>query len=239
MEELKIFGSCETVGFGIREVRPPYHDGLKHCGYCGSLEPVELAELIKAGKAILHGSDWKYGYPHKFYVDVENLMTGQIVDMGGKSYTDENGIRQNEPDMRPAPTMCHSKFYTNHLGLLDDETFDKVAPIISNACGITFTRECNGEKGLFYSTPYHNYQKPWTLFHRVHWHANIRAVASQGKTVFIITHRDNALQLANNENQNRERDNYKGIKFFACTQMVRWFLFLSIWISFVFLVVRI
>jgi hypothetical protein len=134
----------------------PYDDGMKHCRYCGSLDPRELAEAIKQGKATMHGSDWKYGYPHKFYVDIPNLIAGKIVRMGGRYTTNEQGEPLDEPIMRPAPAMCMSKFYTEHLALLDEATFNEVAPIINAACGITFFKE-NGQ--LKYRTSPFNYQK--------------------------------------------------------------------------------
>ena len=43
------------------------------CPYCGSMHPGDLADLIELGAVTkIGGSDWKYGWPHKFYVDVAN-----------------------------------------------------------------------------------------------------------------------------------------------------------------------
>ena len=153
-----LFGSCETATMEVYKNQPdePYVDGMKHCGYCGSLDPKELADAIEQGNAVMHGADWKYGWPHKFYVDVPNIVAGNIVKLGGRYYTNDKGERVEEPFMEPAPAKCHCKFYSQHLALLDEETFDKVAPIISAACGIEFTRR-NGK--LYYKAPYHNYQK--------------------------------------------------------------------------------
>lgn len=39
----------------------------RHCSYCGSIHPEDLLRLL-AGGARLGGSDWKYGWPHKFYL---------------------------------------------------------------------------------------------------------------------------------------------------------------------------
>lgn len=39
----------------------------RHCAYCGSLHPADLLRALDGG-ARLSGSDWKYGWPHKFYV---------------------------------------------------------------------------------------------------------------------------------------------------------------------------
>lgn len=143
--------SCEESlnksGYGDRE-------GFKACGYCGSMDPVELSELIEAGKATMSGSDWKYGWPHKFYVDVVNPHPDKIVE---KSSTWQGGVCLNR-ETGPQGPKLHFKFYANHLGLLDDETFAKVAPIISGACGIKWERD---EGGLRYTAPCHNYQHGW------------------------------------------------------------------------------
>ncbi len=157
-EENMLFRDCKNAPMEVRNEKPnePYVDGMKHCGFCGSLDPVELAEAIANGKATMHGTDWKYGYPHKFYVDVPNLVAGQIVRLGGTSRTNEKGERVDEPFMEPAPETCRCKFYVNHLALLDDETFEKVAPIINAECGVTFYK-VDGK--LRYDAPEYNYQK--------------------------------------------------------------------------------
>jgi hypothetical protein len=153
-KEIKmLFGSCENSVKQGYEVRK---DGFKHCGYCGSMDPVELAELIEKGEATLHGSDWKYGYPHKFYVDIPNPNAGQIVQIGSKCYY-QGDKYIDEPIMGPDSEYLHLKFYTEHLRLIDDASFEKVAPIISKACGITFIRDDIGL--LKYSAPYAGYQK--------------------------------------------------------------------------------
>lgn len=43
------------------------YSGYRHCSYCGSLHPQDLRAILEAGGK-LSGSDWKYGWPHKFYV---------------------------------------------------------------------------------------------------------------------------------------------------------------------------
>ncbi len=92
--------------------------GYKNCNYCGSMCPEELTELIQAGKAIMGGSDWKYGYPHKFYVRIKE---------------DDGNIK-------------NSKFYTRHLQFIDDDIFRKIIPFINQACGITFDKDEKGLK---------------------------------------------------------------------------------------------
>jgi hypothetical protein len=143
--------SCEEAvknGYGDR-------DGFKCCNYCGSMDPVQLADLIEQGQAIMHGSDWKYGWPHKFYVDVKNPKAGQPKDDVIQTF--QYGKVINEVHYpSEEPEFLHAKFYSNHLALLDDETFEKVAPIISNACGVVWEK-IDGK--LHYRAPYFDYQK--------------------------------------------------------------------------------
>jgi len=146
-----LFGSCENAiknGYGDRE-------GFKCCGYCGSMDPVELAELIEAGKATMSGSDWKYGYPHKFYVDVKNPHPEKQVIICSRSLW-ENGERKEEVEYGTQGQWLYLKFYSNHLALLDNNTFARVAPIINKACGITWEM---GDDGVYYRAPYFGYQK--------------------------------------------------------------------------------
>jgi len=39
-----------------------------HCRYCGSMPPSETIRLLKDADTKVSGSDWKYGWPHKFYI---------------------------------------------------------------------------------------------------------------------------------------------------------------------------
>jgi len=149
-----MFGSCENAvkeGFEIRD------DGFKHCGYCGSINPIELAELIEAGNATIGGSDWKYGWPHKFYVDVVNSHPDkQVLKSHGNRWNTALQKYEDFKEYGPEGPTLHIKFYSEHLGLLDDETFNKVASIINNACGITWEKK---EGKLCYRAPCLNYQK--------------------------------------------------------------------------------
>lgn len=57
-----------------RDETPPDVDAgrgqgrLRACGYCGSMHPADLVAALKAG-ANLSWSDFKYGWPHKAYID--------------------------------------------------------------------------------------------------------------------------------------------------------------------------
>lgn len=63
-----------------------------HCSYCGSLHPEEVRKIIEEGGK-LGGSDWKYGYPHKFYVYPKNggmlkYYTQHLMDMEEPAFTE-------------------------------------------------------------------------------------------------------------------------------------------------------
>ncbi|MDF2841633.1 MAG: hypothetical protein K0R00_59 [Herbinix sp.] len=131
-------------------------DGYECCGYCGSLYPKQLAELIKEGKAIMSGSDWKYGWPHKFYVSIPNPKAGEIVELGHGGFDEDCEWNANKPIMGGASKFLTMKFYSRHLELLSKEEFDEIAPIISEACGVKFEIK---ENGFCYSAPYDGFQK--------------------------------------------------------------------------------
>lgn len=49
-------------------------DGYRACAWCGSMHFADLFELLDSGpQARVSGSDWKYGWPHKFYVHAPGL----------------------------------------------------------------------------------------------------------------------------------------------------------------------
>jgi len=133
------FAESKGVSWETREAKGSYGVNLRHCSYCGSLHPEDLLKALENG-AKLEMADWKYGWPHKFYVSgIPNPMVGEIVEMGGKYYT-ENGIRKHEPFMEPAPQTLTKKFYNEHLiDLTGTPEFDLVADIIRKHSGIKFT----------------------------------------------------------------------------------------------------
>lgn len=81
-------GDFQAQRFGETSWRPkgeklhPSNDApmaFRTCSYCGSIHPEDLLEALKAG-ATLGGADWKYGWPHKFYVEkIPNPNVGQPV----------------------------------------------------------------------------------------------------------------------------------------------------------------
>ena len=72
-EEIMCHGSRDEFNYG----HPAWEkrdSGYRHCSYCGSIHPEDLLILLENG-ARLQGADWKYGYPHKFYVQDTGIKT--------------------------------------------------------------------------------------------------------------------------------------------------------------------
>ncbi len=108
------------------------------CGYCGSMHPRDLAAAIALGASV-HWSDFKYGWPHKIYVEhAPNRYVGELEIRSGVTYcgrpdaaeiaagkweqyqdgfSRETGeptysYRTPLPPGTPARTHTHGKFYT-------------------------------------------------------------------------------------------------------------------------------
>jgi hypothetical protein len=155
--------------------RKPYGEPFRSCSYCGSIHPEDLIALLKAG-ATMHGADWKYGWPHKFYVEgIPNPHAGKIVEMGSSSggdigeetpgaqwkstcgHTDckkrtrDHGYWQ-VPHMASAPKTTPAKFYNAHLEDCSDELLAVLLPLVMQQTGIEFSRD--PQKGFVYKAPY-------------------------------------------------------------------------------------
>ena len=60
---------------------------FRSCAYCGSMHPEDLYNLLTTNPDVtLGGADWKYGWPHKFYVEnIPNPKAGQRVSISSMS----------------------------------------------------------------------------------------------------------------------------------------------------------
>lgn len=109
---------------------------LRGCGYCGSMHPVDLAAAIREG-AEVHWADWKYGWPHKLYIDgIPNPHAGMLESRGSCTNPSQaeidagKWVRMNTGSYdqntgkaiwgwfsagAPAADKTHGKFYTLHL----------------------------------------------------------------------------------------------------------------------------
>jgi hypothetical protein len=132
---------------------------FRTCSYCGSIHPDDLLTFLKQG-AQMHGADWKYGWPHKFYVkNIPHPMEGKEVKQGSESWGEQGPdgiwIRHEEPIMGIAGKMW-AKWYNEHLIDLDVEAFGRVADALLAHCGIEWFKD---EKGIGYRSPRPGYQK--------------------------------------------------------------------------------
>lgn len=134
---------------------------LRSCGYCGSMHPADLAAAIKAG-AHGHWADFKYGWPHKWYVeDIPNPHAGMPETRASSSSKSEQYPREvREPrydertgervadrvyyteEPRPAAAKTWGKFYTVHLQDATPEDRETIA----RAMGLNFTFSEDGQK---------------------------------------------------------------------------------------------
>jgi hypothetical protein len=136
--------------------RQPYGTSFRTCSYCGSIHPEDLLHYLQAGNVRLGGSDWKYGWPHKFYVDgIPNPLAGKIVETGSESKW-VDGERVSTPIYSPAADSSPAKWYNCHLSELSDEAFALLAPLLHQHSGIEFFRQ--GEE-MWWRAPHHGYQR--------------------------------------------------------------------------------
>lgn len=109
-------------------------------------------------RVTMGGSDWKYGWPHKFYVQgIPNPIAGQPCITSAESRMDAAGHRVSvwgEP--HPAPAFTGGKFYSDHLRDLEPPAMDALAPLLLEHTGIAFERD---EHGLKYRAPHMGYQR--------------------------------------------------------------------------------
>lgn len=113
-----------------------YSKEYRTCSWCGSLHPEDLLKILEAG-GHLDVADWKYGWPHKFYVNYPNLNAGNEVVIG----RNDDG-----PMMGRAPAQNMSKWYNTHLKDVEGELFDKLCAAIHKQTGVRFERDELGIK---------------------------------------------------------------------------------------------
>lgn len=124
-------------------LRPDGYQGvpMRTCSFCGSGHPADVVRALAAG-AKFCAADWKYGWPHKFYLDgIQNPIAGQQIIVGSKS----NGRNVEYIRGRALP-KTHGKWYNIHLRDLDAEDFAELAGLIRSMTGIQFDRQENGIK---------------------------------------------------------------------------------------------
>lgn len=148
--------------FTKRDDDENYGYPFKQCSYCGSIDPEDLIRFLKEG-CTMHSADWKYGWPHKFYIDgIPNPKAGVMVtsyvtcDQPPKDEMDrgewelyetgyfnrhdgskETSYRQSSA-CYSAPKHTNAKFYSVHLKDLTPEAFTELADLIAGKTGVRF-----------------------------------------------------------------------------------------------------
>ena len=162
-------GSCGEEQVMIFPERPTCHDRKPRygnlaiewrddgtCSYCGSLSPEKLLGYLSSETTRLSGSDWKYGWPHKFYITAVNPDADKLVQVGTESvwHGEEHIVT---PIIGHRETL-NLKWYNEHLGDdgYDDEAMRKLLFALTTHSGIEWIRD---EKGIRYKAPYHGYQR--------------------------------------------------------------------------------
>lgn len=120
---------------------------FKTCGYCGSMSAEDLYRFMTDGvtPVRLDMADWKYGWPHKFYIEgIPNPKAGQQVGGSSTYRTDESGKQVVEHHARVGSPTTFAKFYTEHLADLlsvddGDATFAAVCQELLKRTGVAFT----------------------------------------------------------------------------------------------------
>ena len=143
----------------VPEPEPPVYEycGKQHyspfqpwrtCSYCGSMHPSDLLEALSQG-ANLSTADWKYGWPHKLYVNrinnpypdlpivTSHAATSTLSDSGLYVLTTVCG----KPH-RAGPLLM-GKFYTIHLTDTADPTFTELVEMIAERTHIRFEKQVN------------------------------------------------------------------------------------------------
>ncbi len=141
---------------------------FRQCSHCGSIHPADLLQYLKQG-ARIHWADFKYGWPHKIYVDgIPSPRAGhphkQYTYCGRLSPDDdpaeweqyETGkfdSNTGKPELSyckltgiyPNPAETPTKFYSIHLKDADDATFTELAEFIAKRTGVRFKKDAEGK----------------------------------------------------------------------------------------------
>lgn len=114
------------------------HPVIPQCTYCGSISPGDFVGACRAGYR-MEVADWKYGWPHKVYVDWPNPNPNEkritSRTYGGPDADPETGIVPGSERWGTYPTL-HLKFYTEHLAGWDG--LEDAADVIALRTGVRF-----------------------------------------------------------------------------------------------------
>jgi|ERR1041385_2139547 hypothetical protein len=108
-------------------------------------------------RVTMGGSDWKYGYPHKFYVyGMPNPIAGQLCVSSSRTWRDDRGDHFEWAEPHVARSTTQGKFYSRHLLDVTEPEFSRIAEAIALHAGIEFSM-VDGK--LMYAAPRPGYQQ--------------------------------------------------------------------------------
>lgn len=161
---------------------------VPRCRYCGSISVADAIKYLKQPRTSFSGSDWKYGWPHKFYIEPVNPDADKLVEIGSRT-APEVTARAGSGDNDKWRCFAHSsdscqcprepgitgywyeaimgkhkslylKFYNKHLLDATPEQLKEFSDLSTKIFGISFEIK----KGkLFYASPrtssFYGYQR--------------------------------------------------------------------------------
>ncbi len=150
---------------GIPDVEDPW----AHCTYCGSLKPLDTIAFFQMAGMRFSGSDWKYGFPHKFYLTVPCEPFQDVISSHSKDgvTTYETGTRQTR----------NYKFYLAHM---DDATNGEIRMwnrIVAPHVGVWLRRD--PDKGIAYTAVTPGFQT-WGTIGKQHPGGDAREAMDKG-----------------------------------------------------------
>lgn len=139
--EFKLRGVRQTVEDGKEEVIP---DIYETCSYCGSFTIADTIKFFQTPGVEYSGADWKYGWPHKFYINrIPCEPYSRVV-----SSTWQNG---KQTDIK-RETSNHrwGKFYSEHMIDATPEQLEQWNTIVTPKLGVSFSIK---DDKLYWSAP--------------------------------------------------------------------------------------
>lgn len=120
----------------------------EHCSYCGSITIDDALKGLSTPGVRYSGCDWKYGWPHKFYLNLPCEPHRHCVS--GTSHMGKMSDLKYQ-----TRTTIHTNFYSEHLLDATPEQIKLWNEVAKPHLGIGF--EIVNDK-LHYSAPYAGYQ---------------------------------------------------------------------------------
>ncbi len=149
--------------FGTPEWRASFRGEMpwRSCSYCGCMHPEDLIAALKNGGE-LSGSDWKYGWPHKFYIAVPNPEPEKLFEVASANFKPEHGNYVEDLNAKPGTRwiehgtrpMFHGKWYNDHLK--DEGVSDELFELLAEHARIRF--RLKDQRRLEYVAPYYGFQ---------------------------------------------------------------------------------